>query len=80
MAKKLNEEDIAFRHLVVKAEADLDLVACCLDITRSAVSHRLNTQKHGTWWAAYKKNRSKVRAQERRRRYLERRAEREQRN
>lgn len=68
MAKYLTAEGREFRELVVALEGNLAAVATVLGISRSAVSHRLNTELHGAWWRSFKKRRAKERRAARARR------------
>ena len=72
MAFYLKDEDLEFRRLVEELDGHQELVASCLGVSRSAISHRLNTEKHGAWWKAFKTARSRKRRAERQANYRER--------
>jgi hypothetical protein len=71
MAHYLREEDHELRRLVTELEGDLEKVAQAFGLSRTAISHRLNTERHGDWWRSYKKRRKKRRAAARQRRWRE---------
>ena len=59
--ERLTPEDREFRRLVEGLEGHQELIASCLGRERSTISRKLNSKKHGSWWRAYKKRRSKDR-------------------
>jgi len=61
MEQRLTQEDKEFRRLVVELEGHQDAIASCLGLERSTISRKLNSKKHGAWWKAYKKHRSRER-------------------
>jgi len=68
----LKDEDLELRRLVEGLDGHQELVASCLGVSRSAISHRLNTEKHGAWWRDFKAARSRKRRAERQAYYRER--------
>lgn len=76
MAKYMTPEAKAFRELVMAHEGRQREIAAALNVSVSAISHRLNSELHGTWWRAYKKRRSRARKAAAQRRYRARAAER----
>ena len=61
MAKHLTDADRAFRELVANLDGDIRALADTLSISETAVKLRLKTLKHGSWWRAFKRQRSKRR-------------------
>lgn len=59
--QRLTAEDREFRRLVEELEGHQELIASCLGRERSTISRKLNSKKHGAWWRAFKKRRSKER-------------------
>lgn len=76
MAKYLNDVDRDFRKLVEELDGHQASIATILDVTRQNVSARLRTNKHGSWWRAFKRRRSKQRKAEASKRYRRRARER----
>lgn len=76
MAKYLTDEDRDFRKLVEEMDGHQPSIATLLGVTRQSVSARLRTEKHGSWWRAFKRKRSKRRKAEAARRYRRRARER----
>ena len=72
----MTPEAEAFRALVLRHDGVQRGIADELGITVAAVSARLNSELHGSWWKAYKKKRAKRRKAAAARRYRARVAER----
>ena len=72
MAYYLKDEDLEIRRLVEGLDRHQELEASSLGVSRSAISHRLNTEKHGAWWRAFKAARSRKRRAKRQADYRER--------
>ena len=72
MPRELNDKGRAFRRLVVEFDGDQNRLAAYLGVSQSAISKRLHSEMHGSWWRSYKKRRSKRRHAAYKRRYRQR--------
>ena len=76
MAKYLDDADRDFRKLVEELDGHQASIAALLGVTQQNVSARLRTEKHGSWWRAFRRKRAKRRKAEGAKRYRRRARER----
>ena len=67
MSRALSEENKRLRRLIKASDGDTAGVACTIGVSRTAISSRLNNKTNGAWWSAFKRERSRRRARERKR-------------
>ena len=58
MTKHLRDKHVEFRRLVVALDGDQAAIGIALGITGAAVSARLRSQLHRSWWQSVKNRRS----------------------
>ena len=72
MAKFMTDADRHFRSRVALFNGDQEQLALEFGVDRSAISHRLHTEKNAQWWLRFKDRRRRRRQAARMRRYRER--------